>query len=116
MRTLKSNMLICFFATVVAGCVRTPTALTETTSVYAGEWVSDDGARINILSNGGGRYLRETDYTSTFVAGKTVITDSRLKIKALGIGPSFKIDAAPHQEDGRWVMQLDGVIYTKTYF
>lgn len=86
------------------------TALTTEQQVYAGKWVASDGTFVQIYSDGGGDV--KTSNTEV-TGGSTTITADTLKI---GLGPlnkEFKITKPPTEEDGKFTVELDSVVYTK---
>lgn len=101
--------LITLMAFTMAAC-GSKTPLTKDQQVYAGKWVAKDGTYVTIYLDGGG----DLKGSSTSVeGGSTTIQNGTLTI---GLGPikkTMNITAEPAQVDGVWVMELDGIQYTK---
>lgn len=95
---------------VLVGCAR---PLPPERSAYVGEWQSTDMALL-IRADGTAEYKRRRGSASTSVNGpiKEFVGDDFV----VGIGPlstTFKVDKAPHLDDGTWKMVVDGVELTR---
>lgn len=101
--------LTAVISTAIAGCVN-KTPLTEAQQVYAGRWVARDDTYVQIYLDGGGDF--EGSNTS-ITGGATTITDNTLKISLGPISQSYRITAPPQQQNGIWVMELNGIAYRR---
>ena len=105
MKKLFIIFLIAIASTIVVTSCGSKTPLSEENKVFAGKWVSNDGTWLHIYNNGGG----DLELSNTSVTrGTTTITDSTLKIGLMGIGTTFSLDEPPYEDDGQWMMELDG--------
>ena len=108
MKRLLTTLLI-VTTIIITGCVdKTP--LSDDNKIYAGKWISNDGTWIHIYNNGSGSFEQSN---SNVKGGATVITDSTIEIRFMGIGATFSIDKSPYEENGELKMQLDGNSYVK---
>lgn len=84
--------------------------LTADQKDFAGKWIAGDGTYVTIYFDGGGDAKMSN---TSITGGSTTIAKDMLTI---GMGPikkEFKITASPKQADGKWVLVLDGISYTK---
>ncbi len=75
---------------------------------YVGAWTGEDGSTVTIRADGSGDYVSG----GTKVSGASVEInegEKSMKIKLVGMGPSFTIDKAPSGDR----MTLSGVVYRK---
>lgn len=96
-------------AAILAGCV-SKTPLAGDQKSYAGKWEAGDGTWVQFYFDGGGDMKNSnteiTGGAATF-KGDTV---------TIGMGPiskSFHVDQSPQENNGKWILVLDGVTYTK---
>lgn len=109
MRSLRSCGLIVAACLLVACAVPVPADKAD----YVGVWRAE-GMSLLITADGSVVYhrLRKGARTSIDAPLKGFHGDDF----EVGIGPlttTFKVDAPPHQIDGRWTMTVDGVELTR---
>ncbi|MCP4457961.1 MAG: hypothetical protein GY816_08055 [Cytophagales bacterium] len=46
-------------------------------------------------------------------SGNATITDSTLVIGLMGIDATFALSVPPYEENGQWILELDGIDYVK---
>lgn len=103
-------MTLMLSTTLLGGCVN-KTPLVAEHKAYAGRWEAGDGTWVQFYFDGGGDL--KTSNTEITGGAATFKGDA----VTIGMGPiakSFHIDQAPQQQDGKWLLVLDGVTYTKS--
>lgn len=84
--------------------------LTAQNKIYAGKWITNDGTWLQVYNNGSGSFEKSNSSVS---GGAVTFTDSTIVIGLLGIGSTYEINEAPHEENGQWTMTLDDNVYLK---
>jgi hypothetical protein len=112
-----SKRIIALIAVLMMGMGLTAcgekTPLTEEQRVYAGKWVAADGSFVEMFFDGTGSFK----YGNTEVTGGFLnIEDGIINISFMGIGKDFKITSEPQEVNDYWVMELDGIEFTKIRF
>lgn len=110
MKNLLAIILIAITSTILITSCVSKTPLSEENQVYAGKWVASDGTWIQIFNDGGGNLELSN---TTVTGGSAVFAEGTIKIEVMGIGSTFVIDKPPYEEDGKWIMKLDGIDYVK---
>ena len=104
------KLLPIFIASVFLFSCVDKTPIPESQKDYVGIWSAGDDSWIRIDQDGTGSFK----IPNSNMSGASVeITDSHIVISIMGLDAGFKIDQSPHQDNGQWVMQLDGVNYYK---
>ena len=110
MKNLLAIILIAITSSILITSCVSKTPLSEENQAYAGKWVASDGTWLQIFNDGGGNLeLSNTSVTG----GSAVFADGTIKIEVMGIGSTFVIDEAPYEENGEWIMKLDGIEYIR---
>ncbi len=107
----KSLVLVLsvLMAAAFIGCVK-KAPLTDDQKIFAGKWVADDGTFVTIYLDGGGD-LKSSNTSVT--GGSAAISGDTLTI---GMGPikkTMKITEKPKDVQGKKVLILDGISYTR---
>ncbi|MBP7734578.1 MAG: hypothetical protein KA369_01265 [Spirochaetes bacterium] len=102
-------VLSVLMAAALIGCGK-KVPLPDDQKVFAGKWVADDGTFVTIYLDGGGD-LKSSN--SSVTGGRTTITGDSLTI---GMGPikkTMKITEKPKEVQGKKILVLDGISYTR---
>ena len=108
MRNILIIALVAVAAVFTSCGSKTP--LTDSQKIYAGKWVANDGTWLQIYNNGGGDFKQSN---SNVTGGSATITDNTITIGLFGINSEYSIDKVPFEENGVWLMELDGNTYQK---
>lgn len=83
--------------------------LAKRSALFVGVWKSRQ-MRLVIQADGKASYEREKGASWRKVTGTfSDLSRQSFKIRVLGVGTTFKIDAPPSEKDGVWSMTIDGV-------
>jgi hypothetical protein len=104
-----SLILVVSIGLIITGCVNED-PLTGEQKIYTGIWTAPGDDYIEIWENG----KADCEVKNTTISGGTVILeDDSLAIKLMGIKFVSRITAPPKNVDNIWVMELDGITFTK---
>ncbi|MBI5325352.1 MAG: hypothetical protein HZB41_08805 [Ignavibacteriae bacterium] len=114
---MRQGLFLVIFAFIIGSLTLTFTGCGKKTPIpqdkkdYVGTWISETQDTIVIRANGEGN----AKVGSTTISGGSVEFQgkSSVSIKAIGLGPTLKINQPPHEMEGRWMMVLDGTSYYK---
>ena len=107
---LRWSTLVIVLACLLGGCGN---PLPPDKLNYAGEWQSPEMA-INITREGRVNYVRRKSSGSTRVSGPVRAFEGNDFVVGLPlINTRFSVSKPPTQENGKWVMVVDGVELTK---
>lgn len=108
-RKITLVVLLLIIAFTMAAC-GSKTPLTKDQEVYAGKWAAKDGTYVQIYLDGGGDL--KTSNTSVEGGSATIINGTL----TIGLGPikkTMNITSEPREVNGKWVMELDGIQYSR---
>jgi hypothetical protein len=99
------SITVCF-----TGCGK-KIPIPENKKSFVGTWISETQDTIVIRANGDGN----AHVGNTTISGGAVrFPDANsISIKAIGLGPTMKINQPPQEAEGKWVMVLDGITFKK---
>lgn len=114
---MRKGFSIIVFALFVASLTLSLTSCGKKTPVpqdkkdYVGTWISGTQDTIVIRANGEGN----AKVGSTTISGGSVEFPDKnsISIKAIGLGPTLKINQPPQEIEGKWQVVLDGTTYFK---
>lgn len=106
---MKQFYLPLFLFLFLFGCLN-KTPVSEENKEYIGLWTANNDYWISIGKDGTGSYKLPN---SNISGGSATIKEKSITISMLGIDANFVIDQPPHQEEGTWLMILDGIKYYK---
>ncbi len=87
--------------------------LEEYKKTFFGKW-EGGGMKLYISSGGKVTYSRKKGSgTRSVTAPIKSFSKKKFKVGLLGLNTTFKINKAPHEEDGEWKMTIDGVELTR---
>jgi len=78
--------------------------------VFVGEWRGNKGTVIRIRPDGGGDFKTGN---SSVTGGRVKIDKDSLAIGMIGIYKTWRIEKRPRLENGNWIMNLNGEIFTR---
>ena len=104
-------VLLTIVLSLLVGSCSKKTPLPKDKLDYIGVWVSTTQDTILIRGDGSG----DCKVANTSVSGGVVRFEqgNTLIIEQFGIGPKMKIVSQPKQENEKWTMNLDGIIFTR---
>ncbi|TAL68429.1 MAG: hypothetical protein EPN82_10570 [Bacteroidetes bacterium] len=114
---MRKGLLFVVFAIIIGSIALTFTGCGKKTPIpqdkkdYIGTWISRTQDTIVIRANGEGN----AKVGSTTISGGSVEfpDKSTISIKAIGLGPTLKINQPPQEVEGKWQVVLDGTTYFK---
>lgn len=110
----KGLLFVVFFiitgslALTFSGCGK-KTPIPQDKKDYVGTWISGTQDTIVIRADGAGN----AKVGNTTISGGSVEFPDKnsVSIKAIGLGPTLKINQPPQEVDGKWQVVLDGTTY-----
>lgn len=87
-----------------------PVPLSPSKSNYVGLWIASD-RYISIFSNGRLEYREKIGFgMHNRVSGNFTFEGNIIEMEMFG---SFVIDKPPFEEEGQWIMQMEGILYKR---
>ncbi len=107
---ISAALLFISFSYLFTGCEK-KVPIPDNKKSFVGTWISDTQDTIVIRANGeGNSHVGNT----TISGGAVKFSDANsISIKAIGLGPTMKINQLPRENDGKWVMVLDGITFIR---
>jgi len=104
------TLIVGSLALSLTGCGK-KTPIPQDKKDYVGTWISGTQDTLVIRANGEGN----AKVGSTTISGGSVEfpDKSSISIKAIGLGPTLKINQPPQEIEGKWQVVLDGTTYFK---